>query len=113
MCLQMGRTLEEGGMLETDEFYVKSGEEMAALFADVPEALANTVKLPSSAMWRSKWGASACPALRCPMALPTKAIWSIWCSKGWPGAMARNAPRAKKFKSAPATGLKPSWIWAL
>ena len=45
MCLQMGRTLDEGGLLETEEFYLKSGEQMSALFGDVPEAIENTVKI--------------------------------------------------------------------
>ncbi len=45
MCLQMGRTLEEGGLFETDEFYIKTAEEMQALFSYVPEALANTQKI--------------------------------------------------------------------
>jgi DNA polymerase-3 subunit alpha len=30
---------------ETDEFYFKTGDEMAALFPDVPEAVSNTVKI--------------------------------------------------------------------
>ena len=30
---------------ETEEFYIKSGEEMLALFPDVPEAIENTVKI--------------------------------------------------------------------
>ncbi|MBS5645045.1 MAG: PHP domain-containing protein, partial [Clostridiales bacterium] len=32
MCLQMGRTLDEGGLFETQEFYLKSADEMEALF---------------------------------------------------------------------------------
>lgn len=45
MCLQMGRYLDEGGLFETNQFYIKSGDEMAALFPDVPEAIENTVRI--------------------------------------------------------------------
>ena len=47
LCVQTGKTVEEGsgiGFL-TDEFYIKSGDQMADLFKDVPEAVENTVKI--------------------------------------------------------------------
>ncbi|MBQ9899406.1 MAG: DNA polymerase III subunit alpha, partial [Ruminococcus sp.] len=47
LCIQTGKTLGEpnGMSFETDEFYVKSADEMAALFKGHEEALANTVKI--------------------------------------------------------------------
>ncbi len=47
MCIQTGKTLDEPGRMrfETKEFFVKSEEEMAALFPDHPEAIANTAKI--------------------------------------------------------------------
>jgi len=47
MCIQMNRTVEEGRFsgFDKDEFYLKSGDEMAALFDWAPEAVANTVKI--------------------------------------------------------------------
>ena len=47
MCIQTGTTLEEPNRMrfETREFYVKSEEEMAALFPNHPEALENTAKI--------------------------------------------------------------------
>lgn len=44
LCIQMGKLLADANRMkfETREFYVKSPEEMAALFADVPEAIDNT-----------------------------------------------------------------------
>ncbi|MBQ8912093.1 MAG: DNA polymerase III subunit alpha, partial [Clostridia bacterium] len=47
MCIKTGRELTEGRPFgfEQDEYYLKSGEEMAELFADCPEALENTVKI--------------------------------------------------------------------
>ena len=47
MCIQMGRTLDDPGRMkfETDQFYVKSEQEMAQLFPDYPEAIENTAKI--------------------------------------------------------------------
>ena len=47
MCIQMGKTVDDPGRMrfETQEFYVKSEEEMAALFPDYPEAIENTAKI--------------------------------------------------------------------
>ncbi|MCB8933815.1 MAG: DNA polymerase III subunit alpha [Fimbriimonadaceae bacterium] len=44
LCIQTGSLVEDNKRMrfETDEFYLKSEEEMAALFPDVPEALENT-----------------------------------------------------------------------
>ncbi len=47
MCIQMQKTVEDDDRMsfETDDFYIKSPDEMEALFAYVPEALENTVKI--------------------------------------------------------------------
>ncbi len=47
LCVQTGKTVEEGsGMgFMTDEFYLKSTEEMSELFAATPEAIENTAKI--------------------------------------------------------------------
>jgi DNA polymerase-3 subunit alpha len=47
LCIQTGKTVDDAGRMRFDsnEFYLKSGEEMAALFAAYPEALANTVAI--------------------------------------------------------------------
>ena len=47
ICIQTGKTINEDNVLAfpNDEFYLKSGEEMAKLFSDNPEALENTVKI--------------------------------------------------------------------
>ncbi len=44
MCIQMKKTLDDPARMkmETREFYFKSGDEMAALFPDLPQAIANT-----------------------------------------------------------------------
>jgi DNA polymerase-3 subunit alpha len=46
-CISTGKKLEdkERFRFETDQFYLKSPEEMQALFADFPDALANTLRV--------------------------------------------------------------------
>lgn len=47
MCIQMQKSIEDTNRIKfpTDEFYLKSGEEMSSLFADHPEVISNTVKI--------------------------------------------------------------------
>lgn len=47
LCIQTGALVQDEKRMkfQTDEFYVKSPEEMAALFADTPEALENTLRI--------------------------------------------------------------------
>jgi DNA polymerase-3 subunit alpha len=50
LCIGSGKKVHEAERLrfDTEEFYVKSGAEMAAVFPDHPEALANTVRIAES-----------------------------------------------------------------
>ena len=47
MCVQMQKTVDDPDRLkfETDEFYLKTGDQMAALFPDNPEAIKNTIEI--------------------------------------------------------------------
>ena len=47
MCIQTGRTVDDPDRMrfETDEFYLKSEQEMAQLFPQWPQAIANTEKI--------------------------------------------------------------------
>ncbi len=49
-CIRDGKTLDDPTreQLETDEFYVKTPEEMKMLFSDIPDAIKNTVKIADS-----------------------------------------------------------------
>ncbi|MGI6664869.1 MAG: DNA polymerase III subunit alpha [Christensenellaceae bacterium] len=66
MCLQMGRTLEDGGLFETDEFYIKSEEEMRRLFPHLPEAYDNTVKIAESCDVEIELGVIRLPSYEVP-----------------------------------------------
>jgi len=47
LCIQTGKTLQDGDRmrLPSDEFYLKSGEEMTDLFKNAPEALTHTLDI--------------------------------------------------------------------
>lgn len=47
IAIQTNSTVNDpnSGMFPTDEFYIKSSEEMSALFANAPEAVSNTLKI--------------------------------------------------------------------
>ncbi|MFS8640288.1 MAG: DNA polymerase III subunit alpha, partial [Symbiobacteriaceae bacterium] len=47
LCIQTGKTLDDPNRMrfENDEFYLKSPQEMAEVFRELPEALTNTVRL--------------------------------------------------------------------
>lgn len=47
LCIQTGSKINEENSLEfkTNEFYLKTGEQMAALFPEIPEAIENTVRI--------------------------------------------------------------------
>ena len=58
MCIQMNKTLndEDAPGFDTDEFYLKSGDEMAALFAHYPDAIENTVKIADACNYDFEFG---------------------------------------------------------
>jgi DNA polymerase-3 subunit alpha len=67
VCIGSGKKVHEEGRLrfDTQEFYVKSGDEMAAVFGDQPEALTNTVRIAEMCEFQLK-GADSLPAFEVP-----------------------------------------------
>ena len=72
MCIQMGRTVDDAGRMrfETEEFYLKSEEEMAALFPQWPEALENTVKIADQCNLEFTFGVYHLPEFKLPPGEP-------------------------------------------
>ena len=58
ICIGTGHTIEEGSPLsfKTDEFYLKSEQEMAALFKDCPEAIENTAHIADQCNFQFEFG---------------------------------------------------------
>lgn len=63
LCIQTGKTVEDTNRLRfsTDQLYFKSPEEMQALFADLPEALENTLRIAERCNLELTFGNSFLP----------------------------------------------------
>jgi DNA polymerase-3 subunit alpha len=68
VCIQQGRVLSDADRPKeyTEQQYLRSAEEMQALFADVPEALANTVEIAKRCNLDLKLGESVLPEFPVP-----------------------------------------------
>ncbi len=68
MCIASGKTLADENRIrhETSDLYIKSPAEMAAAFADVPEALANTLKIAEQCNLELKLGNPVLPSFAPP-----------------------------------------------
>ena len=68
MCVQMGKLVEDDDRMkfETDEFYVKSEEEMRALFPNCPEAIDNTQKIVDACNVEFEFGKYHLPEFKLP-----------------------------------------------
>ena len=68
MCIQMGKTVDDPNRLrmETSELYLKSSEEMEALFPDHPEAAANTAKIAELCNMEFQFGTYHLPEFKLP-----------------------------------------------
>ena len=68
MCIQMGKTVDDPNRMkfETEEFYLKSEEEMAALFPDFPEAVENTAKIAARCKVDFEFGKHLLPSFPLP-----------------------------------------------
>ena len=68
LCIQTGKTLDEENRMrfETDEFYLKSEEEMRAIFPYAPEAIDNTMKIAEQCNFEFKFGERHLPSFAVP-----------------------------------------------
>jgi len=63
LCIQTGKKMtdEDRMRFETEEFYIKSPEEMADYFSNVPEAIENTVKIAQKCDFDFEFGVTKLP----------------------------------------------------
>ena len=68
MCIQTGRYVDEDGSLifGTDEFYLKSGDEMSELFPNYPEMVSNTLEVAEKCNVEMEFGKLHLPAFDIP-----------------------------------------------
>ncbi len=85
ICVQTGKTINDDDKLEfgTDEFYVKSGGEMAALFSQWPQACENTVKIAEMCNFDFEFGVTKLPSFDAPGGQDNEAYFRAQCEKGF------------------------------
>ncbi|NJK91265.1 MAG: DNA polymerase III subunit alpha [Blastochloris sp.] len=84
LCIQTGAKLSDEKRMRypSDEFYLKSPEDMALLFADTPEALANTVEIASRCDLKLTFGENKFPAYPAPEGKTREVYLREICEEG-------------------------------
>ena len=95
VCIATKHTIEEdtGMGFSTDEFYVKSGDEMAALFPDVPEAIENTNKIAARCHVGFEFGNTKLPIYEIPGNPDHFEYFKDMCYKGMIRRYGENYPQ--------------------
>ncbi len=69
LCIQTGKVISETNrlrMIDTPDYYIKSPEEMQESFADIPEAIGNTVKIADEINLEISLGVAKFPVFKTP-----------------------------------------------
>jgi len=84
LCIQTNTTMDDPDRLRMggDDFYLKSEQEMAALFADVPEALTNTLRVVSECTFELKNEGFHLPAFEVPPGYTAQTYLAHLCEEG-------------------------------
>ena len=85
MSIQMGKTVDDPTRMkfETQEFYIKDADEMAALFPEHPEALANTVKIAERCQVEFEFGKYHLPEFDVPAGYTSLEYLQKLCDEGF------------------------------
>lgn len=96
ICIQTNHTLGEKTGLEfgTEEFYLKSEEEMSELFSYVPEAIENTVKIADKCNVEFTFGETKLPHFEVPDNKDHFEYLKEMCSKGMQERYGDNPPQS-------------------
>ena len=85
MCIQMGKTVDDTNRLkfETQEFYIKSEEQMRELFSAYPEAIENTAKIAARCNVEFTFGKYHLPEFKLPAGYDSLTYLKELCDKGY------------------------------
>ena len=91
LCIQTGKTIQDADRMEfqTDEFYVKTTDEMYDLFAMVPEACANTQKIADQCNFDFDFGHTKIPYYKAPNGMDNQEFFEKLCWTASSAATAR------------------------
>ncbi|MBD8953303.1 MAG: DNA polymerase III subunit alpha, partial [Subdoligranulum sp.] len=84
LCIQTGKTIADADRMEfqTDEFYLKSTDEMYDLFSVVPEACENTNKIAEQCNFEFTFGETKLPYFKAPNGMENQAYFEKLCWEG-------------------------------
>ena len=84
LCIQTGKTIADADRMEfqTDEFYLKSTEEMYDLFAMVPEACENTNRIAEQCNFQFTFGETKLPYFKAPGGMENQKFFEKLCWEG-------------------------------
>ena len=84
ICIQTNKTVNDDDVLEfgTDEFYVKSTDEMYELFSAWPEACENTNKIAAMCDFDFEFGVTKLPYFKAPDGMDNKDYFVKLCEEG-------------------------------
>jgi DNA polymerase-3 subunit alpha len=84
LCIQTGKRVDDEDRMRFrgDQFYFKSEEEMAALFADIPEAVANTQTVADACNVELKFGELHLPEFHAPDGANNASYLRALCEEG-------------------------------
>lgn len=102
LCIQTGKTIQDADKMEfqTEEFYVKTTDEMYDLFAMVPEACSNTARIAEQCNFDFDFGHTKIPYYKAPDGMDNQAYFEKLC---WDGLVRRygpDVPQANKDRLA-------------
>ena len=84
LCIQTGKTVTEPKRMRMngDSFYLKSGAEMAALFPEAPDALANTLRIAEMCQVELEFGHYHLPPFQVPEGYNAQSYLRHLCEEG-------------------------------
>lgn len=84
LCIQTGKTMDDEDRMkfQTDEFYLKSPEEMSRLFDYVPEAIENTLKIADKCSLELEFGKTHLPKFDVPGGVSSREYLRKLCYDG-------------------------------
>ena len=85
MCIQMGKTVDDPNRLkfETQEFYLKSEQQLRELFPSYPEAIENTAKIAERCNVEFTFGKYHLPEFKLPAGYDSLTYLKELCDKGY------------------------------
>ncbi len=94
ICIQTNKTVNDEDVLEfgTDEFYVKSTEEMYELFRAWPEACENTNKIAEQCQFDFEFGVTKLPYFEAPNGMENDDYFRMLCRQGLVRHYGENPP---------------------